>query len=308
MVVLRSQGIRLATEILGLRLANPLLVASGPLSDSLVQIRRALSAGAGGVVTKTIYFGGQNEKVTERVRKCPAGLFNSTTYSHHSLDQWLRMISTLAEEQAPIITSIYADRPEQLGDLARRVVEAGSRALELGISCPNVDLKEEPGWERVGRYTSRVRKAVDVPFSVKLTAAEGLLGQVKVALGEGADAITLSDALPSLFIDVKSRKLPFGGPVGYSGPAIKPIVLHALYQLRQAGVTCPIFGVGGIGSVSDVLEYLQIGADAVQIYTTLVTSGTNLLILILEDLFSWCEREGVTARELVGTALPGEMA
>lgn len=295
---------RLVTKILGLKLTNPVLVASGPISDSLSQIRRALSAGAGGVVTKTIYVG-EKEEITERVKKGPIGVFNSTTYSRISLENWRRILITLSKEEAPVITSIHARRPEQLGDLARLVVDAGARALELGICCPNDASQQVADWRLVALYTACVRKAVDTPFSVKLASVSGLLENVKAAVSEGADAISLSDALPSVLVEVEQRSLALGGPVGYSGPAIKPIVLHSIYGLRQAGITCPIFGIGGVGSASDVLEYLQVGANAVQLYTMLMTSGIDLLNSITGDLFAWCKKEDVTARELVGIALKG---
>lgn len=294
---------RLATAILGLRLANPVLIASGPFSDSFLQIRRALEAGAGGVVTKTIYVG-DKVNIKEQIRMSPAGAFNSTTYSHVNLEKWLQTLATLAREAAPVITSIYAHSPEQLGELARLVVEAGSRALELGICCPVDANQQVADWRLVGLYTTTVRKAVDVPFSVKLTAVGGLLDSVKAAVGEGADAISLSDSLPSLLVDVERRSLPLGWSVGYSGPAIKPIVLHAIYELRQAGITCPIMGIGGVGSASDVLEYLQVGANVVQLYTMLMKSKIKLKLLtsITGDLFTWCKKEGVTAYEMVGAA------
>jgi dihydroorotate dehydrogenase subfamily 1 len=298
---------RLAGNILGLSTANPVLVASGPLSDSLSQIRLALAAGAGGVVTKTIYVG-EKEKIVERVKKTPLGAFNSTTWSRRSLQDWLRILTVLGEEGAPVITNIHARNPEQLGELAGCVVNAGSRALELGLCCPNDPTQQVADWKLVGLYTAAVRKVVAVPFSVKLTAVGGLIDSVKAAIGEGADAISLSDALPSLFVDAERRNLPLGLTVGYSGPAIKPIVLHALYEVRQAGILCPILGIGGVANASDVLEYLQVGASAVQLCTTLMTSGISVLTSITGDLFAWCKREGVTSQQLVGTALPGDRA
>jgi dihydroorotate dehydrogenase subfamily 1 len=302
MAVCMMEQKRLTSVILGLELASPVLVASGPLSDSLFQIRRVLGAGAGGVVTKTIYIG-KKEDTVERVKKLPAGAFNSTTYSRVPLEHWLRILASVGEEALPVITSIHAYCPEQLGELARCVVDAGARALELGVCCPNDANQQIVDWRLVASYTAAVRKAVAVPFSVKLTAVSGLVCNVKAALGEGADAISLSDALPAVLVDVQRRRFPLGCPVGYSGPAIKPIILHAIYELRQAQVVCPIFGIGGIASASDVLEYLQVGANAAQLYTALMTSGLHLLTSIVKDLQSWCKKEAVTTEQMVGAAL-----
>lgn len=293
----------LSIAILGIRLTNPVLVASGSFSDSLPQIRRLLAAGVGGVVTKTIY-SGDKLNVVERVHKSSNGVFNSTTYSRVSLERWLRTLTTLAEEEAPVIVSIYAQSPKQLGELACRIVQTGSRALELCLCCPNDTNQSSTDWRLLGRYVSEVRSAVNVPFSVKLSSAGALLEDVKAALGEGADAISLSDALPSLLVDSENRSLILGGAVAYSGPPIKPIVLHSIFQLRQSGISCPIFGIGGIESASDVLEYLQVGANAVQVYTMLITEGVGSLPRIIRELMAWCKKERSTARELVGAALP----
>jgi dihydroorotate dehydrogenase subfamily 1 len=292
-----------AVSILGIRFSNPVLVASGSFSDSLPQIRRVLTAGAGGVVTKTIYCG-DKLNVVERVHKGSNGVFNSTTYSRVSLERWLRTLTTLAEEKAPVVVSIYAQSPKQLGELAYRIVQTGSRALELCLCCPNDTNQSSTDWRLIGRYVSEVRNAVNVPFSVKLSAAGSLIEDVKAALGEGADAISLSDALPSLLVDFENRSLVFGGPVAYSGPPIKPIVLHSIFELRQSGISCPIFGIGGIGSAADVLEYLQVGANAAQVYTMLITDGVDSLSKITRELLAWCAKERVTVRELVGAALP----
>lgn len=289
--------------MLGMRLANPVLVASGPLSESLAQIQRALAAGAGGVVTKTIY-AGEKEAFKERIVRSAAGAFNSTTYSRLGLEEWLLILSTLAEKAAPVVASIYARQPEQLGRLAKQVVDAGAPALELGLSCPVDESQKAADWRLVGSFTRAVRKTVDVPFSVKLTAGGGLPENVKAAVGQGADAISLSDAVPALVVDIEHRSLPLGHGVGYSGPAIKPIVLHAIYELRQAGFTCPIIGIGGIESAADVVEYLQVGASAVQLYTALMTRKMPLLRSITADLSVWCRRHGVGVPELVGAALP----
>lgn len=291
---------QLSTWVLGLELANPVLVGSGPLTDSLGQIRRWLAAGAGGVVTKTIY-AGESVAIRERISIQPTSAFNSTTYSRVPLDRWVKTLEALAQERAPAIVSIHAETPGKLAELARTVVGAGAPALELGLCCPIDGSQEAADARLVGRYTAAVRAAVDVPLSVKLTALGGLDENVRAATDEGADAISLSDALPGVVVDPRRRTFPLGSSLGYSGPAIKPIVLHAIHQLRSSGVTCPILGIGGVASASDVVEYLEVGAQATQVYTVLMRGKARLLTTIVSELGRWCERERVTAAELVGT-------
>jgi dihydroorotate dehydrogenase subfamily 1 len=292
----------LSAKVLGLTLANPVIVASGAFSDSLQQIRRAFDAGAGAVVTKTIY-SGQKDKTIERVKKTPLGAFNSTTYSRVGFDRWISIIASMAEKQKPVIASIFAQTPELLRELARRVVDAGSPALELGLSCPNDPTQQGADLRFISQYTAAVRKAVCVPFSVKLSAAGDIVNNVQAALNEGADAISLSDALPSILMDVDHRSVAFGGPVAYSGPAIKPIVLHSIYEIRQAGIKVPIMGIGGVSSVTDVLEYLQLGADVVQVYTVLMTRGVEFIKELVDDLYCWCDKREASIGNLIGIAV-----
>lgn len=292
---------RLATSILGLELDSPVLVASGPLTDSLGGIVRAFEAGAGGIVTKTIY-AGKRVKVKERIQITPVGTFNSTTYSRVSLDKWRRVIGEVSERSLPILVSVHAETPRLLADLARAVVDAGAPALELGLCCPNDGSHESAGPREIAKYVREARAAVPVPIAVKLTAGEGLQANVASALDAGADALSLSDALPGLLVDVERATFPLGSSVGFSGPAIKPIVLHAIHRLREDGVSCPIFGIGGVGNASDVLEYLHAGANAVQVYTALMTSKMGLLTTMNEELSRWCTSRGRTVRELSGAA------
>lgn len=293
-------GKRLSTSILGLNLSNPILVASGPLSDSLSRIERAYVAGAGAVVTKTIYIGDETP-VRERIRLDGDSAFNSTKYSHVRLDTWLKIFTQTAESGIPVIASIFAESPSKLASLARTVVEAGAPALELGISCPNENVVQEIDWHLIARYTGAVRRAVDVPFSVKLTAVGDVIQNVRTAVDEGADAISLSDSFPSLVVDVDNQSLPLGWPAGYSGAAIKPIVLHNIYNLRQSNVTCSIIGIGGIRTATDALEYIETGATAVQAFTSFMTSKLKTIPVILDDLTRWCESRDLSIMSIVGS-------
>lgn len=292
---------RTSTRVLGLELDNPVLVASGSLSDSLAQIVRALKTGAGGVVTKTIY-AGEDLALRERVRVTPGeGAFNNTTYSHRKLDEWVRALHTVRERRLPVIVSIHGPSPESLARLAQVVVEAGAPALELGICCPIDPQRPVADWRTVEAYTRALRAAVPVPFAVKLIASGGVLVTAKAAIAEGADAISVSDSLPGLLVDPTTRTLPLGSAVGYSGPPIKPIVLHSIYEMRQAGISCPILAIGGVASAKDVLEYLLTGADAVQLLTMLLKKKVQLLSTIIDELTRWLKNERTTVREIVGT-------
>ncbi|MFI7099525.1 dihydroorotate dehydrogenase [Streptomyces sp. NPDC050161] len=270
------------TQVLGLSLANPVVVGSGLLTDQERNIRRLLETGAGAVVTKTIH-PNPPTGLDERILRLPTGMINSTTYSKRSVDHWLGILRDLARDGLPVIASLHADSPAELADLAVRVAAAGCRALELGISCLNEEDGLDDTPERVHTYTAAVRAATPVPFSVKLAGGEGLHARAFAAARAGADAVTISDTLPAAVVDQETGELRLGGVFGYSGPGIKPLVLAALWQLRRAGFSLPVLGSGGVQSGRDVQDYLRVGAVAAQVYTALHTDMYLTLARIVAE-------------------------
>ncbi|GAA0447189.1 dihydroorotate dehydrogenase [Streptomyces stramineus] len=270
-------------SILGIPIANPVIVGSGLLTDQERNIRKLLETGAGAVVTKTIH-PSPPVGLDERILRLPVGMLNSTTYSKRSVGHWLGVLRSFANDGLPVIASIHADTPAELAVLARQVQTTGCRALELGISC----LNEESGLpddnpDRVYSYTSEVRSGTSVPISVKLAIGEGLEDRVRAAIAGGADAITVSDTISGAAVAPESGELELGGVYGYSGPGIKPLVLAAIWRLRSRRFTIPIMGSGGIASGRDVADYLQVGANVTQVYTALHTDMYTTLDRIVTE-------------------------
>ncbi|MEU4210417.1 dihydroorotate dehydrogenase [Streptomyces sp. NPDC026206] len=291
-----------AATVLGLSLSSPVLVGSGLLTDQERNIRRLLSAGAGAVVTKTIH-PSPPRSGDERLLRLPTGMLNSTTYSRRSVDDWCAMLRGFARDGLPVIASLHADTPAELAGLAGRVVAAGSRALELGISCLNEEggLQDTP--ERVAAYTRAVRESVPVPFSVKLAAGEGVGERVAAAVAAGADAVTLSDTVPGLCVDAVTGEVRLGGSFGYSGPGIKPLVLAEIFALRRQGLEVAVLGSGGVQEAADVVEYLSVGADVVQVYTALHTTMHETFARIRDGFDGWLRGHGTTTSALVGRSV-----
>ena len=291
----------LSTEVLGLRLNNPVVVAAGPLTDSRRQIEHLLDLGAGAVVTKTIYAGSPSGE-HEKVRFIETGLINSTTYSRRPLQDWLAWLRIFAERDSPVIASVHARTADELSRLCEAVAGTGCRALELGIACPNDGWQQRLTPEIIYAYTAAARTASGLPLSVKLTAADSYVEQAHAALGAGASAISISDSLPSVRVNVDTGSIMLGGAVGYSGAGILPIALYSIFRLRSAGVSCPIIGIGGACGSRDILEYLQIGASAVQLYTALLRNE-HKIELITSELSSWCRSRRLRVSDIVGAAL-----
>jgi dihydroorotate dehydrogenase subfamily 1 len=293
---------RMAASVLGLSLCSPIMIGSGLLTDQERNIRRLLAAGAGAVVTKTIH-PAPPRSGNERLARLPTGMLNSTMYSHRSVEEWCAVLRGFARDGLPVIASLHADSPEELGSLAERVTETGCRAIELGISCMNEEggLKDTP--ERVAAYTAGVRARTPVPFSVKLAAGEGARERAVAAIGAGADAITLSDTIAGLAVDADTGEIELGGVYGYSGPGIKPLVLAEIYALRRQGTTVPILGCGGVQEARDVIEYLSVGADVVQVYTALHKNMHETFDAIQLGTQAWLGLHRTSVKELVGRSL-----
>ncbi|MFF8958105.1 dihydroorotate dehydrogenase [Streptomyces sp. NPDC014894] len=270
------------THVLGLELANPVMIGSGLLTDQERNIRRLLETGAGAVVTKTIHPSPPPD-LDERILRLPTGMINSTTYSKRSVDHWLGILRELAGDRLPVIASLHADTPAELAALAARFEAVGCPALELGISCLNEEDGLDDTPERVHAYTTAVRAATRLPFSVKLASGEGLNARAFAAARAGADAVTISDTLPAAVVHPETGALELGGVFGYSGPGIKPLVLASLWSLRRAGFTLPVLGSGGVQSGRDVHDYLRVGAVAAQVYSALHTDMYATLARIVAE-------------------------
>jgi len=172
---------------------------------------------------------------------------------------------------APVIVSIAGASEEEFVHLADRLDGVrGIAALELNISCPNVshgiDLGTDP--EMCRRLVAGVRGVTKLPVIAKLTSnVTDIVSIAKGARDGGADAITLINTCQGIAIDWRRRRPLLGNVIGgLSGPAIKPIALRCVYQVRQA-VDLPIIGVGGIQTIDDCMEFFVTGASAVQIGT-----------------------------------------
>lgn len=228
----------LSVDVLGLSMANAVVVGSGLLTDQERNIRRLLAAGAGAVVTKTTHRDLPCQ-LDERIVRLPIGMFNSSTYSKRPVTRWLQTLRSLAADDLPVIASMHADRPDALGRLAEQVAATGCRALELGISCLNEDGAPDDTPDRVYAYTAAVRRCTDLPISVKLAAGEGVEARARAAESGGATAITLSDSIAGTDVSV-TGELRLGGVFGYSGPGIRALVLAAVYTLRRRGFDLPI--------------------------------------------------------------------
>jgi dihydroorotate dehydrogenase (NAD+) catalytic subunit len=293
-----------------LRLPNPILVASGTFGYGREMVGFVALDRLGGIVPKTITQLPRRGNVPWRTVETSAGLLNSIGLDNDGIEAFLKnQLPWLKQCGAPVIVSIAgATQPEfvQMADQLEGV--PGIAALELNISCPNVshgiDLGTDP--EMCRRVVAGVRGVTKIPVIAKLTPnVTDIVAIAKGAQDGGADAITLINTCQGIAVDWRRRRPMLGNVIGgLSGPAIKPIALRCVYQVRQA-LDIPIVGVGGILSIDDCMEFFVTGASAVQIGTANFADPRASMNLLAALPGALAEMNATRMTDLIGSLMAG---
>jgi len=255
----------------GLRLRSPVLVASGTFGygfDAPQVDRSALGA----IVTKGTTLRPREGNVPNRIAETPSGMLNAIGLQNPGVDQVARVYAPVwASWNVPVIVNVAGDAIDEYVAVAQRLEGVpGIAALELNISCPNVanGLQFGVDPDQAAKLTSAVRAVTGLPLVVKLTPnVTDIVAIARAVEDAGADAVSAINTYVGMAIDVRrSRPVLSRGSGGLSGPAIKPLALHAVWQVAEA-VRIPVIGVGGIMTPGDALEFLLAGAVAVQLGT-----------------------------------------
>jgi len=294
----------------GLVLRNPLLVASGTFGygieyGDVVDVQRL-----GAICAKGTTLRPRQGNPPPRVTETPAGMLNSIGLQNPGVDGVLdKYAGTWAGWEVPVIVNVAGESVDDYVEVARRLDgHPGVSGIELNISCPNVGaggLQFALDAGAAAEVTAAVRKATDLPLMVKLSpAATDVRGIARAIADAGADAISAVNTLPGMAIDRVRRRPLLGNTYGgLSGPALKPVALRVVYEVAQV-VKVPIVGIGGVGSLNDVLDFLMAGACAVQVGTALFADPV-LPLRLADELAEWCAARGLEShRELIGAALP----
>ena len=301
----------LAVDIAGLRLKNPIMPASGTFSEELADVFDLDLLGAH--VTKTITRGKRAGNPTPRVCEVDGSMLNSIGIPSKGVAAFLdTVVPFYRAYRAPLVVSISGNTADEFATLCSEVTVEGVAAIEVNISCPNI---EEDGKAFAIRPSStydvmtKLRRATHLPLWAKLTPNTGETSEVARAAEEGgADALVVANTLLAMAIDIRTRRPKLGNLMGgLSGPSLKPIALRMAYQCARA-TNIPVIGCGGISTAEDVLEYLIAGASAVQVGTATFINPTAM-VTIISDLERLLQREGIASvREIVGTVIDGEQA
>jgi len=255
---------------------SPLFTASGCASSGkeLAQFIDLREIGA--VVTKSVMSKARHGRPTPRMAETPSGMINSIGLQGPGIDAFLAHdLPWLVSQKARVIVSIAGETVEEYSTLARKVRSApGISALEVNISCPNVENRGlvfacDPEASR--RVIDGVRKTLggELPIIAKLSPdVTDLVSIAKGVVDAGADALALINTVLSMVINLDTMRPHLGGKTGgLSGPAIRPIAVRAIYQVHEALPSIPILGMGGVSSGRDALELILAGAKGVSVGT-----------------------------------------
>jgi dihydroorotate dehydrogenase (NAD+) catalytic subunit len=294
----------------GLVLENPILVASGTFGygteyADVVEVQRL-----GAICCKGTTLRPRIGNPTPRVTETPGGMLNSIGLQNPGVDAVIaKYAATWSGWKVPVIVNVAGESIADYSEVARRLDGVpGVAGIELNISCPNVGaggLQFAIDAHAAAAVTAAVRRSTDLPLLVKLSPNVADVRPIARAIADaGADALTAINTLSGIAL-APSRTKPLLGNIygGLSGPSVKPVALRIVYEVSQV-VDIPVVAIGGVTELADVLDFLAVGAAAVQVGTAIFADPT-LPVRLVDQLADECRSRGLSAyEELIGTALP----
>lgn len=290
---------------------SPIFTASGCASSGRELAQFIDLRDIGAVVTKSIMNKARLGRPTPRMAETASGMLNSIGLQGPGIDKFIEHdIAFLVEQKARIIVSIAGESVEEYAILARKLrAVAGISAIEVNISCPNV---ENRGMvfacdsDAARRVVDGVRRVIggELPIIVKLSPdVTDLVAIAKSVIESGADALALINTVLGMVINTETMRPHLGAKTGgLSGPAIKPIAVRAVFQVHEAFPKIPILGMGGVSTGRDAFEMILAGASGVSIGTASFGNPTAL-ISIHNELKELLTIKGFASlREAVGYA------
>jgi dihydroorotate dehydrogenase (NAD+) catalytic subunit len=302
----------LSVRVGSLELPNPVMTASGTAGHA-DELQAYFPMGRlGAVVVKSLSVDPWPGNPAPRVHQTAAGMLNSVGLQGPGIEAWISEdLPRLVGTGARIVVSIWGQRVEDFAKAAAALSGVdGLTAVEVNVSCPNIEDRRRM-FAHSPTATAEVVAAVgegcpDLPRWAKLSPTVADLAEVAgAALSAGAEAVTLINTVLAMAIDVESRRPVLGsGPLGggLSGPAVHPVAVRAVFDVRAAHPDATIIGVGGVMTGVDAIELVLAGADAVQVGTA-IFRDPRAPIKILDQMEAWCSRRGVRRlHDLCGAA------
>lgn len=316
----------ISSNFLGIKSPNPFWLASGPPTDKKINVLRALEAGWGGVVWKTI--GSQIKNVSSRYSAVDfagtraMGFSNIELISDRPLDINLKEITEVMKlfpDRAMVVSLMTENNKTSWHELIKKVEDTGAHGLELNFGCPH-GMTERGMGATVGQDPEIARMIVEwvmekatIPVITKLTPnVHSVVPTGKACVEAGTNALSLINTIQSITginLDTLvpdpyvAGKSVYGG---YCGPAVKPIALKMLTTISQDATTkqVPVSGIGGVSNWKDAVEFMLLGATNVQVCTAVMTHGFRIIEDLCEGLHNWMDEKGYqTTKDFIGKSI-----
>ncbi len=306
---MRKKCLDLSVELAGVRLKNPVVVASGTFGFGREYGQFFDLSELGGICCKGLTLHPREGNPPPRIAETPFGILNSVGLQNPGVDAFIEdELPFLRQHDVKVIANISGNTPEEYGVMCEKLSEAGVDMIEVNISCPNVKaggLAYGTRPELAAEVTREAKQHATVPVMVKLSPNVTDITEIARAVADaGADALSLINTLRGMRIDVNTRrpilKVNTGG---LSGPAVLPVAIHMVWEVASA-VKLPILGMGGVSTGEDAAQLLLAGASAVAVGTALFADPCAPL-KVRDGLAEIAARQGLSAvRELTGGIRP----
>jgi len=291
-----------AVSFLGVKFKNPVVLASGILGVTAASLKRCIDLGAGGVTIKSLSLQPRTGHHNPTMAGYEHFFINAVGLSNPGVTEGIKEIKKFKKlTRAPIIGSVFAGTVEEFGEVTEQICKAPIDLLEIDISCPNVG--DEFGCpfaysiEAAVAITKEVkRRSGGMPISMKLSPNAWNIGAIAAACEQaGADAITAVNTAAGMTIDVDFQvpvlSNKFGG---VSGPALKPIALKSVWDVKQSVKRAPIIATGGVTTGEDAIEMMLVGGTLVGVGSAVFWRGPKVFGTIVKEMEQYMKRKRVT--------------
>ena len=289
----------LTVDLGKLVLSNPVIAASGTFGYGLEYTEFLDLNDLGGFSTKGLSLKPKVGNPVPRVIETASGMLNAIGLENIGLDAFLsKKLPLLKMYKTRIIVNFFGETIQQYEEMALALSkEERIDALEMNVSCPNVEeggLQFSSDPEILRQVVDSVRKVTDKFLIVKLSPnVTDITTLAKAAEDAGADALSVCNTFVGMKVNLETGKPYLANRTGgLSGPAIKPLALHMVYETARA-VKIPIIGIGGISNSDDAVEFLMAGAKAVQIGTANYVDP-KVTVKVVDGIRNWCRQNQIS--------------
>ncbi len=287
----------LQTNLCGVKLKNPTILASGILGVTKESVDRIGKAGAGAVTLKSLCHEERAGFSNPTMFAYDGVFLNAVGLPGQGIDSAVKDFKRLDNLSVPVIGSIYGYRIEQFGDVARKMASLKPAIIEVDVSCPHMDYGKP--YYADPELTAKITKAVKknsgkIPVSIKLSPNVYDIKEIAHAAEKaGADALTAINAASGMVINLDARKPVLANKIGgVTGPALKPIAVRCVYEVYET-VKIPIIGTGGVTYGKDAIEMVMAGATAVGIGSGVYYRGISIFKKVCDEMIAWMKKNKV---------------